>query len=58
MMNSHNKVISGILFKTYTGIAEYEEINSEKIIKVIDATLPLYLTIHMVILQFPQHLLN
>ena len=25
MVNSHNKVISGMLFKTYTGIAEYEE---------------------------------
>ena len=25
MMNSHNKVISGMLFKTYTGTAEYEE---------------------------------
>ena len=25
MVNSHNKVISGMLFKMYTGIAEYEE---------------------------------
>ena len=25
MVNSHNKVITGILFKTYTGIAEYQE---------------------------------
>ena len=25
MMSSQNKVISGMLFKTYTGIAEYEE---------------------------------
>ena len=38
-----------------------EEINSEKIITVINATLALYLTyltIHIVILQFPQQLVN
>ena len=30
MVNSHSKVKSGILFKTHTGIADYEEDHSYK----------------------------
>ena len=32
--------------------------NMKKIITVTDATFPLYLTIHMVTIQFPKHLVN
>ena len=64
-VNSHNKVIYGIIntLISYTGNAEMqnEEINSGTITTVINAILALYLTyltIHTVILQFPQQLVN
>ena len=54
MLNSRNKVISGIY--VIQDILELQ--NMKKIMTVIDASFSLYLTIHMVILQFLQHLVN
>ena len=51
MVNSHS-----FIWYFIQDILELQ--NMKKIITVIDATFPLYLTIYMVTFQFPQHLVN